>query len=128
MVNQEIEDFTAKVAEIINPYTVVINRGSTHGIYKGQKFLIYGASDKKIMDPDTGDVLGSLSIPKGEGVAVRVDELITVITSIDKEPPKAPGQLRSLASFVGVEAAPGEIKPFINIEKGDKAKPADKTN
>lgn len=122
MSDEELKKTLAKIAKVVDPFTVVINIGSIHGIEDGQKFLIFGESDEEIKDPDTGEILGNIPIPKGEGVAVLVDEKMTTIKSIEREPPKAPGQLIPLSAFAGVTYFPGEEKPFNNPKRGDRVK------
>lgn len=112
----------AKVVEVIDPYTVVINIGSDQDVLDGHKFLVYGISDKEIRDPDTGELLGKLPLPKGEGEATIVEPKMTIVKSIEREPPKRPGQLISIEKFAGIGYFPGEKKPFQNPQIGDKVK------
>lgn len=49
---------TAKVAEVLPPYEVVISAGSDQGVRKGDLAIIYRYLP--IEDPDSGDDLGAL--------------------------------------------------------------------
>ena len=53
--NDRIE---GKVAAILDKHTVVINRGSTHGVKRGDTFYIYNVLGP-FKDPDTGESLGT---------------------------------------------------------------------
>ncbi len=58
-----------KVAEIIDEYTVVINKGSDNGVEENMWFIIY-QQGKEIMDPDSNISLGYFEYVKGK---VKVD-------------------------------------------------------
>lgn len=47
-----------KVAAILDKHTVVINRGSSHGVSRGDTFYIYNILGP-FKDPDTGESLGT---------------------------------------------------------------------
>lgn len=47
-----------KVAAILDKHTVVINRGSSHGVARGDTFYIYNILGP-FEDPDTGESLGT---------------------------------------------------------------------
>ena len=55
----------ARVATVVDPYQVVINKGASDGIRVGQHYLFYALGDE-IRDPETGDDLGSARGPQGE--------------------------------------------------------------
>lgn len=127
--------FPAKVSEIIDNKTIVINRGSADNIKKGDTFLIYSIG-KEIIDPDSGESLGKLEIVKGKASVLHIQEHITTLKSsqiilpdkkiIYKKPLKNVGFL----SFVtGIEETKEEIQgeeeilPFDNVQVGDLVKP-----
>jgi hypothetical protein len=58
-----------KVARILNSRELAMNVGSKDGVAVGMKFDVLEPKGEEIKDPDTGEVLGSLSRPK---VRVRV--------------------------------------------------------
>jgi hypothetical protein len=58
-----------KVARILNSRELAMNVGSKDGVVVGMKFDVLEPKGEEIKDPDTGEVLGSLSRPK---VRVRV--------------------------------------------------------
>jgi hypothetical protein len=69
---QENQPIRGKVARILNSRELVINLGSNDGVIVGMKFDVLDPKGEDIKDPDTGEVLGSLSRPK---VRVRVKTL-----------------------------------------------------
>lgn len=72
------EPIRAKVAEIINRRELVINAGSEHGVVKGMKFAVLSRKGASIKDPDTGEELGSVDVPKVLVEAVRVQPKLTI--------------------------------------------------
>lgn len=68
------------VVKIIDPDTVVINRGSDHGVSKGARYLLYGIGEE-IVDPDTHESLGKLEAVRGTGVVKHVQQKMSTITS-----------------------------------------------
>jgi hypothetical protein len=73
--------FPAKIVDILDEYKVVINRGSSHGIAEGQRFLLYALSKGEIRDPDTKEPLGFLEIVKGTGRVTHVQEKMATLES-----------------------------------------------
>ncbi|MDE2722874.1 MAG: hypothetical protein OXI59_05820, partial [Gemmatimonadota bacterium] len=74
--------FPASVARVLDNYTVVINRGSEHGVEKNQRFQIYGLDDEEIIDPENGASLGRLEIVKGIGTVVHIQSQIATLKSL----------------------------------------------
>ncbi|MFX0202346.1 MAG: hypothetical protein ACFFCW_40080 [Candidatus Hodarchaeota archaeon] len=121
--------FPALVVDVIDNYTIVINRGSQDGVHENQKFLVYQLSEKQLTDPETGELLGLLEIVKGTGIAVHVQEKMTTIRSDQKTPGtrrvirQAPDLLfgRNIGEVVEEYDRP-ELHPFEGIKRGDKVK------
>lgn len=72
--------FPAQVAEKIDNFTVVINRGRIDGLHAGDIFLIY-RQGKNIIDPETGKSLGTLEIVIGKGKVTYVQEEMATLES-----------------------------------------------
>jgi hypothetical protein len=120
--------YPAKVARVIDEYSVVINRGGKSGIKKGQRFLIYRLDEEPLKDPDTGESLGQLEIVCGVGEVSHVQEAMATIQSTMR----GPGVQRSVRrhgalAVLGPESETiteiGEVEPFRYPEVGDLAKP-----
>jgi hypothetical protein len=73
-------EFPALVAEVLDGFRVIINRGSIDNVKIGDRFLLYDLT-KEIMDPETHESLGRLEVSKGQGVAIQVQEKMAVIIS-----------------------------------------------
>lgn len=132
----------AKVANIIDSYTIVINKGASQGIKVGTNFLIYGIGDE-ILDPESGESLGNLELVRGIGTVIHVQDKISTIesTKTRKSAPtirrvtKRPNQHNSLASLAllgsryetteTVEEISGETSmiPFEDVKVGDFVRP-----
>jgi hypothetical protein len=116
--------FPAKVAEVIDNYKLVINKGSLHGIREGQRVLVYRLSNEDIIDPDTGESLGNLEIVRGTGKVIHLQENLSTIES-----DKSSIERRHLNSSRMNPFSTGEIveipipKPFDNPKVGDLVKP-----
>ena len=60
------EIITGKVVKVIDEYTIVINKGSNHGVNSENRFLVYRLGEE-LFDPDTNESLGILELICGEG-------------------------------------------------------------
>lgn len=78
-------NFPALVARVIDGKRLAINRGSSHGVKAGQRFLVYSIEADEIKDPSTGESLGRLEVVKGTGVASHVQEKMATIQSDIKQ-------------------------------------------
>jgi len=136
----------AIVVEVIDDHTIVINRGSAHGVRKGERFLVYSVRKKEIIDPITKGSLGHLEINKGTGRVISVQDQMAIIESDKRQNPerkiirriKKP-QVRDDPGFVGVAFShyqdshyqeeeeiieiPKGLVPFKSPKIGDKVKP-----
>jgi hypothetical protein len=116
--------FPALVAEVLDENTVVINRGSVHGVKEGQRFLLYKLSGKQIIDPKTKEALGELEILKGIGMVTQVQDRIAKVESDNREPvmPETIGSAAKVILSGGV-ALKWRVLPFTDPAVGDLAKP-----
>ena len=53
-----------KVARVLNSREVAINKGQCDGVEVGMIFNILSAKGSDITDPDTGETLGTVDVPK----------------------------------------------------------------
>lgn len=125
--------YFAKVASVQDKYTVVVNKGSDHGIAVGSKFLVIGIGDA-IVDPDTGEELEKLEIVRGKVVATHVQDKIATMKSDEYEKSSDVKEIKKVVSkgggIIGLinsqdtvteSIKPGEeyLKPLTKVEKGD---------
>jgi hypothetical protein len=73
-----VEIVKGRVAQIVSDREVVLNRGSADGVTPGMYFKVLDPSTFNIKDPETGEVLGSLSRVTIVLEAVEVTERLTV--------------------------------------------------
>lgn len=119
--------YPALVAKVSDEYTLVINRGSEHGVTKGDHFLVYYVDPEVLTDPETGESLGNLEIIRGTGTATHVQPRMTTIksnrvVSRGRIIRRQAGILASLSGEV-VEEPEKEAMPFDDPNVGDKVKP-----
>ncbi len=53
-----------RVARILNVKDLVLNRGSSHGVFIGMQFVVLNPIGQDIVDPETNAVIGSVPIAK----------------------------------------------------------------
>lgn len=121
------DKFPARVVQILDDGRIAINRGTEHGIYKGQTFLVYTLGEE-IFDPETKESLGVLEITRGKGEIDHVQEkMATIISStfeIDEE--EIEPSRHGIHALMGGGHRKRKIKhriPFENVNTGDYAKP-----
>lgn len=73
-------DKMARVVQIQNEHTAVINRGEKHGIKKGDHFLIFGLGEP-VVDFETEENLGRLEMVRGRVEVVHVQHSIATVKS-----------------------------------------------
>lgn len=89
---------TAKIAEILDQYRVVINRGRLDGVRNSMRFYVYDEG-KEIKDPDTGEVLEKEEILKAYLKVIHVQDKISILESDETE--KITTVPPSFSSFLG---------------------------
>jgi hypothetical protein len=109
-----------RVAYVISPDKVVINKGSDDGVRQGQTFLFY-AIGGNIKDPVTGENLGPLELIRGTGQVVHVQNRMSIVRSARQKPLYDRG---AGFSSLGARTPAGfEDLPFDGIEDGDYGRP-----
>ncbi len=137
--------FPATVVKVIDPFTIIINKGEKDGMRQQQRILLYQISTEEIIDPNTGESLGFWEITKGTGRVVNIQDKMATIESDRVIKPtssildKAVGIDRSLErkrfeslidNMKGISETEklkllteGIKQPFENPQVGDKVKP-----
>jgi hypothetical protein len=123
--------FPAKVARVIDPYKLVINRGQADGIREGQRMLVYCIDDEEIKDPDTGESLGFLELVRGTGRTFLVEEKFSILESDTLYRKFSEGQAKTVEERFSrittidplISLRDGALKPFDNPQVGDLVKP-----
>ncbi|MDB5398999.1 MAG: hypothetical protein JWQ55_1017 [Rhodopila sp.] len=142
MSDVKAETRVARVVLIVDPgYTrepleVVVNRGASHGLKLGDRYLIFGTGPH-INDPETGEDLGTLELVRGRGEVVHVQEKMATIRSTERRRTRPAKRIireqswaTNLLSRAGApsgvieeEIAPETEVPFESVQLGDFAKP-----
>lgn len=73
-------EIEGNVAQILDQYTLVLNVGTSNGVKKGMKFVIFELGES-ITDPSTFQDLGNLEIVKGFVEVVNVQDKICTTRS-----------------------------------------------
>ena len=137
--NSSQKTYPATIVKVVDGFTVAIDRGATDGVQLGQLFLIYSLGEE-LNDPVTGESLGRLEIVKGRGKVINVQERIATIESTKygrsekktvkrQVPPASSSALyaypfgHQLLIEEEIIEIPGQLLPFHDPQKGDKAKP-----
>src|SRR5687768_5118311 len=66
-----------KVAQLLNARELVINLGHKQGVQTGMRFAVLGPP-AEILDPDSGDLLGSVPRLKVRVQTARVEESFSI--------------------------------------------------
>ncbi|MGX8884024.1 hypothetical protein ACWWD9_12520 [Methylovorus sp. SPW-M1] len=74
--------YFSKVASVRDSYTIIISKGSEHGVKSGDKFLIVGLGEV-IKDPDSGEDIEQLEIVRGKAIAKHVQNKVTTLESCE---------------------------------------------
>ena len=53
-----------KVAAILSKRELVLNIGTEHGVEVGMRFVILNSKGVDVKDPDSGEVIGTVEVPK----------------------------------------------------------------
>ena len=116
------------------PTEIVINRGATDGVKRGDRYLVFGEGPD-IIDPDTGKSLGRVELVRGRGEVVHVQEHMATIRSLEKQRERPVKrivhQVSPFSIYLSVrpgktieeELEPEMILPFDHVCLGDQAKP-----
>jgi hypothetical protein len=76
---------TGQIAALLNVREVVINRGAEEGVQEGMKFAILNRKGMDIVDPGTGEALGSVEVAKALVRVVRVHPHMAVARTFRKK-------------------------------------------
>lgn len=126
--------YFAKVVNIQDKFTVVINAGSEKDVKIGKKFLIVGLGEV-IIDPDTNEELERLEIVRGNAQVTHVQGKIATLRSSEYDKTADEREIKKvtarggLSVFAGPQdtvtetTKPGEqvIREFRGVQVGDFA-------
>ena len=84
-----MERIEGAVARILNARELVLNRGTDHGVEIGMQFAVLNSQGGSITDPETGETLGSIELPKVIVKVVQVYEKLAVASTFRQYKTKA---------------------------------------
>ncbi len=93
-----------KVAAIVSNRAIAVNRGSADGVTVGTRFAVLypTSSTLEITDPETGELLGSVDVPK---VMVKVFRVAAAHLCVARTYRRIPGKPAGLSAFARVVGA-----------------------
>ncbi|WP_395299308.1 hypothetical protein V1572_14605 [Enterobacter quasiroggenkampii] len=130
-------EYIGVIALVYDDHTqFVLNKGWAHGVQEHHRFIIFELGNE-VIDPETGENLGTLEIIKGRVRPLHIQEKITTLISeeITKSPVTAEyiyrnnsgnrwafGLNNNLPASKIVSEEARKIKPLRNVKIGDKVK------
>lgn len=110
----------ARVAKVLDPFQIVLNKGEKDGVGLGESFLVYGIGSE-VEDPVTGRNLGPVELVRGQGKVIHLQESISILRSSEERPVYSPNPF-PLATFGRPQPVRYEEQPFRGVEVGDIAR------
>ena len=91
-----------KVAKILGPRTLVINRGSEDGVRVGMFFDVLNPNSDQIEDPETHEILGEIHRPKARLKVTKVQKKLAELSTYRTYQVNVGGE-GGLSSFSGIQ-------------------------
>jgi hypothetical protein len=91
-----------RVAALLNRRELVLNLGADDGVEVGMRFAVLNSKGVDIRDPDTGEVIGDVKVPKTVVKVVRVDGPKVSVARTFRTIPGSPGIYALLAGGQGL--------------------------
>ena len=110
-----------KVADLIDSRTLVINKGSKNGVKVGMLFMVYDATGKNVKDPETGEELGKIQLPKIEVKVTHADEKYS-IAETHKYREVNTGGINPVVGMPSIFTPPKYVKVYETFEIEETAK------
>lgn len=115
----------AKVARILNSREIVINAGAENGITEGMYFDVLDPKGEDIVDPDSGEILGSIDRPKVRVRVSTVQERMAVACTFRKKRVNIGGNSRM--SFGNLDEITKALMPPQYVDRYETLKTREKT-
>lgn len=75
---------TGKVALVLGPRELVINKGTRDGVWNGMKFAVLDLRASNVSDPDTDEILGSISMEKIRVQVVKAEARVALARTYER--------------------------------------------
>ena len=113
-----------RVAQILSESQIVITPGAAAGARVGMVFVVL-AEGEPVKDPQTGETLGRLEIPKGYIRAMHVQEKMTTCAAFEPEPAASADASTRVLSAAMIAVSMRVTGARLNVNRGQVAgKPA----
>lgn len=106
MTPTDSERIRGKVAAILSRRELILNIGSEDGVEIGMKFVILNSKGIDVTDPDTGEVLGTVEVPKTVVKVVRVDSSHLSVARTFRTVRGTPGIFAAASAISGTPSRP----------------------
>lgn len=107
---------TGSVARVEDEYTLIINRGSEHGLQTDMVFAVMADGGDEILDPETGSVIGELPVEKLRVKVVEVQPKFSrAVTFRTYTPAKL--QYPALTEFARAGVRTDDVGPYDSIDE-----------
>jgi hypothetical protein len=113
----EDDRIRGKVAAVLSKRELILNVGDADDVRVGMRFVILNSEGIDVSDPDTGQVLGTVEIPKTVVKVVRIDGPHLAVARTFRTIAASPGLLTS------VSGEPNRVET-LDIEPGSSLKAA----
>ncbi len=119
----ETKPILARVAQILDEYSVILDKGAKDGVKRGMRFVIFGEGGE--LTDTEGKSLGILEIPKGEVSIIHVMEHMSIGESKEVKTTSLIPAYTTFTTHVPLpvekkDIAPRKFDP--TVRKGDKAR------
>ncbi|HEC62269.1 MAG TPA: hypothetical protein ENI27_08455 [bacterium] len=111
------ERISGQIARILSSTTLIINRGTEHGVKNGMKFIIFEEGDE-ITDPETGESMGHYEHVKGTVEVFNAQERMSEVRTPFVSTEKADLTLSTLMSEVS-KISSKEDRSELSVKAGD---------
>jgi len=116
-VTQSDSRIHGKVAAILSTRELVLNVGSEAGVELGTRFVVLNSKGVDVRDPDTGEIIGTVEVPKTVVKVVRVEGPRLSVARTFRTIPGRAGVLDAISSMASLAGTPERIET-LRIEAG----------
>lgn len=105
-----------KVARILNSRELALNIGSDHGVEFNMLFDVLDTGSDKILDPDTGEIIGSVYRPKVRVKIIEIQNKISVASTYRSRKVNIGGRGFGLQAWSTVLAPPEWVREYETLK------------
>jgi hypothetical protein len=110
-----------QVARVLTTRELVINRGNADGVGVGMRFAVLDPKADNIRDPETGEVLGSVSRPKVNVEVTRVEKRLSLAATYRTRRVNVGGQGAGISALGKLFEPPEYVDEFDTFKASDQS-------